>query len=905
MSTEDILREPAGAVWNKVDLHLHSPGVSSFRCPNGSDLESDAGRQAVAELYVEALVAAKIRVGALTDYNGVREPWFALIRALARNRGIALLPGAELSFQEGEHGLHVLAIFPGDRDTAAINRAIDGLDRDPQDPLRRDDRSHRDIQPRDSVVEALRRLREQLGCLLIPPHPTTHKGVFKTYKPKQAATFLEELRPDGLEKCSKGDLQRVADTGVVGAQWLDQLALLDFSDPKSIEQIVKPAADSGPTWLKLSANDLSALRLALHDPEVRIIIGAAPVPKHNRILGMEVEGSGFLGGLRLRWSDDLSVVIGGRGVGKSAILETLRYGLGLPPYAEESYREDLFRYALGSGGKVSLILERVVDSENSRRYRIDRVLGESPRVTEHPTGTAIQVAPSDLLGSSGAPTILGQREIYFVATSEPYRLRLLDDLIGEEAREREHDVRQAVEALRRNGATILDRARQLSRRDEYRQKRQNIDHEIETYERHGIAQKMQDATRLRADGQYLARSVGVVRDVKSAWDDASATTRDRIQGAIRDLDRGQSRQKAILEEAKRVLESLRTGLAELGGQATALLKEVEVSLTGLAAKWADGAKPLEEELNRVKRQLQTETLDPDRLLRLTEERTALGPLLDELDRVEAELRDLRQQRLQMISAYRDRRYDEHTLRRDRAREVGERLGGRLRLTVEFKGQKEEFAKRLGALLRGSSVTADAVQRLVTPEPTDGLAIAEAVRQGPREVQDKFSLTPAMAERLVRWLADDEARLFELEPIVVDDALHVELRVAEGEYRRLDRLSVGQRATAILLLLLAQERRPLVLDQPEDDLDNRFVYEDIVTMLRHEKGKRQILVATHNANIPVLGDAELIVALDVTDGHAKIVRRASLDDSAIREVVKSVMEGGEEAFRRRAEKYGGF
>jgi hypothetical protein len=100
------------------------------------------------------------------------------------------------------------------------------------------------------------------------------------------------------------------------------------------------------------------------------------------------------------------------------------------------------------------------------------------------------------------------------------------------------------------------------------------------------------------------------------------------------------------------------------------------------------------------------------------------------------------------------------------------------------------------------------------------------------------------------------------------------------------------------------------DQPEDDLDNRFVYEDVVQILREQKGlkdqrkRRQIIAATHNANIPVLGDAELVLALETRDGRAHIVGCASIDDSATWELVKTIMEGGEEAFQRRAEKYGG-
>jgi hypothetical protein len=231
------------------------------------------------------------------------------------------------------------------------------------------------------------------------------------------------------------------------------------------------------------------------------------------------------------------------------------------------------------------------------------------------------------------------------------------------------------------------------------------------------------------------------------------------------------------------------------------------------------------------------------------------------------------------------------------------------LEVEFKGQKEDYKKQLTTLLKGSGVSYDVIERLVAPEATDGIALAEAVRAGVDEVQERFGLTPGMTERLVKWLTTDESRLFELETLIPQDTLGVSLKV-DDQYRSLEHLSVGQRATAILLLLFALEGRILILDQPEDDLDNRFVYEDIVQMLRDQKGlkngkqRRQIIAATHNANIPVLGDAELILALEALGGHAQVIGRASIDDAFIRTLVKTIMEGGEEAFLRRAEKYGG-
>ena len=114
---------------------------------------------------------------------------------------------------------------------------------------------------------------------------------------------------------------------------------------------------------------------------------------------------------------------------------------------------------------------------------------------------------------------------------------------------------------------------------------------------------------------------------------------------------------------------------------------------------------------------------------------------------------------------------------------------------------------------------------------------------------------------------------------------------------------------MLLLLLLESEAPLIVDQPEDDLDNRFITEGIVPKMREEKRRRQFIFSTHNANIPVLGDAELILGLTPSGeaglGRATIRREhmGSLDDSSVRKLVEEILEGGREAFETRRLKYG--
>ena len=129
------------------------------------------------------------------------------------------------------------------------------------------------------------------------------------------------------------------------------------------------------------------------------------------------------------------------------------------------------------------------------------------------------------------------------------------------------------------------------------------------------------------------------------------------------------------------------------------------------------------------------------------------------------------------------------------------------------------------------------------------------------------------------------------------------------WQALEDLSKGQKATAVLLLLLLESDAPLIVDQPEDDLDNRFVTEDVVPRMREEKRRRQFVFSTHNANIPVLGDAELILGLtalgEAQRGMAQIAsdHMGSIDTHSVRELVEDLLEGGKDAFETRRLKYG--
>jgi ABC-type cobalamin/Fe3+-siderophores transport system ATPase subunit len=120
----------------------------------------------------------------------------------------------------------------------------------------------------------------------------------------------------------------------------------------------------------------------------------------------------------------------------------------------------------------------------------------------------------------------------------------------------------------------------------------------------------------------------------------------------------------------------------------------------------------------------------------------------------------------------------------------------------------------------------------------------------------------------------------------------------------NQLSDGQKHTIMLTIaMLAESNIPLVIDQPEDDLDNAFIFSAVVRVLRQIKERRQVILVTHNANIAVLGDAELLLPMRREGDGGAAFDRGSIDAKKTKDAVLSILEGGEVAFRRRKEIYG--
>jgi predicted ATP-dependent endonuclease of OLD family len=262
---------------------------------------------------------------------------------------------------------------------------------------------------------------------------------------------------------------------------------------------------------------------------------------------------------------------------------------------------------------------------------------------------------------------------------------------------------------------------------------------------------------------------------------------------------------------------------------------------------------------------------------------------------QAGLQRERTQLLQKLSELRDSRYN---VRKATAQRINTALMPDIRVTIEQSGHLGHYRAMLEQALAGARVQRGVVaQRIVERIMPADLVVL--VRRGDTGgLVQRANLNEEQARKVVDVLKNTEA-LYALETVELADRPRIELKDGEG-YKDSAALSTGQKCTTILPILLLDSDTPLMVDQPEDNLDNRFVCESVVKSIRKVKSARQLVFVTHNPNIPVLADAERVFVLESDGAHARKAAEGDVDEC--RDAIVNLLEGGEQAFKRRQERY---
>ena len=844
--------------------------------------------------YNDALIAAcrrhRIEVIAVTDHYRVKTAR-ALIEA-ARGAGLHVFPGFEATTKDG---VHILCLFnPGE--------SLDKIDRILGDCGIHDEHVTSPAGKYD--VPELLEQSKQWGCVCIAAHVAGDKGLLATMKGQQRIRawthpdLLAASLPGPLEAAPES-LRPILQNSDSQHRRLRPIAIVNAADVNDPEDIGNPSASC---WIKMSSVSIDGLRLAFLDPCSRIRLATEPEPEaHSELLALAWQG-GFLDGCAIHFSENLNVLIGGRGTGKSTVVESLRAVLGLDPLGEDARKvhEGIVRQVLRSGTKVSLLVRS--HRPSPKEYLVERTIPNPPVVRDQ-TASVLELTPTDVI--SGVE-VYGQHEISELTKSPERLTRLLDRFAERDPGllRRKIEIRQRLE---RSRLRITEVIKEQDQTVDQLATLPALEETLKRFQDAGLEERLKEQSLLIREERLVDAMMERIVPLKEALTLLERSVPiDRTflsDAALADLPG-----REILRQGHDILEALEQAFAKAASDIARAIEQAEESLTRLRTTWDERKKLVQEAYENILRDLQKSRVDGEEFIRLRRRIEELRPLKQRQGVLKRELKELQDQRRSLLAEWEDTKAAEFQQLNRAAKSVTSQLRKLVRVQLTFAGNRDPLLQLLREQVGGRLSEALAV--LKNGQDISLKEFADACRSGASTLIRKFNIPPTQAERLAQASAETFMAIEELD---LPSTTRIELNVATDAeppvWRGLDDLSTGQKATAVLLLLLLESDSPLIVDQPEDDLDNRFITEGVVPRMRDEKRRRQFLFTSHNANIPVLGDAELIVGLEAAgearEGHADIKpeHMGSIDSRPIRDLVEELLEGGKEAFETRRIKYG--
>ena len=623
---------------------------------------------------------------------------------------------------------------------------------------------------------------------------------------------------------------------------------------------------------------------------------------HHRFTYLALSGTAFYGDLRVEFVDGLNTPIGGCGVGKTGVLECLHFALGMEPARGREEQSARHLRKIVGGGRV----EVGVVTQHEVPYVISRSVGEPPRVRDArgelvaldlaELFTAEVYSVSEILAIAGDPA----RQLPLIDKFEPAAIRALDQRIAEVER------RLVV-----NSAHVAKLDEELAENATREAELPSVAAALEAMTLAG-ADPSQAARTRAAQERKLARGrerravaempkeLGAAR---AAFDSVAKEALHRLARSVEgDLERG-----ACGEAFARAHAAVHRAAGAIETAAGRVREEVAAASSAIAL----ASRAVEEVHAREEDEYHALVVRQDEDRQRAAAREELHRRFEELSAVGRRMTDVRRERAARVTderAMTEQRIallDERSRVRERvAAEKTAAMKGVVEVTIRRSEDRSDFRALLEEMLRGANVRPTeaiaSLARAVRPED-----LVEIVRKGDVDALVSVDVhggnKQARVEKILTTLRK-HPRLHELQTVQLGDLPLLTLKTDAGPIE-VGQGSTGQRSMCVLNLLLLQSASPLLIDQVEEGLDNQYVYDVLVKALRRTKKDRQMILVTHNACIPVLGDADRIFVHEVAKGQGSVRAQGTVDE--MRAWLERILDGGREAFRRRGERYGHF
>lgn len=625
----------------------------------------------------------------------------------------------------------------------------------------------------------------------------------------------------------------------------------------------------------------------------------SPRNSGHRIVGVEVIG-GFLDGANFNFSSGLNCLIGARGAGKTTVIELIRFALDILPNQDSSQQERRRVETLIQRNLANGRVKVTIETKDGLAYVVSRCVGEEPIVRAadgRPMGVTLKA------GGLFRADVYSQNEVESIADRATCQLSLLDNFQPDKIATLNTSIHQIRSNLAANGGQIIPLRKRIA----------TLTEELGTLP--GVEDRLKQFSTGTGDDAKAINQAHALKSLRDRERRAVASVQESLQNATREFkglvglvnaQAGHIGERDILGGPNgELLKSVAAELNECGREIDRLLGAITDRI-GKAASDVDhkGNRLVQaheeqeiafRELIEKHQHAQGQAAERGQLERrkneLLAKRATLRQAQEQLDNLIA----TRDELLYCLTATIDERFG---VRQRVADHINEALGPAIRVSISQFGNPEGYVRLLENGLKGSRlkhvVTA---QKLAgTFWPTD---LVTAIRaRNATALMRQAELTGEQAEKVICALFDSPL-LYELEIVELLDLPTIELKDGSIHKDSLS-LSTGQKCTAILPILLLDSENPLIIDQPEDNLDNRFIFEAVVESIRRVKPKRQLIFSTHNPNIPVLGDAERVFVLDSNGDRSRKASEGTVDE--VKPDIVTLLEGGEAAFKARKIRY---
>jgi len=922
-----------GSRWWKFDFHTHTPASKDT---HWHGLIGKEGALTPGDWLLKYM-AAEIDCVAVTDHNS--GAWIDQLKAAYATmqanppvgfRELHLFPGVEISVNGG---LHLLAVFDAQTTTSDIDSFLGAIKYDGT-------KGDSDGVTREAAPEVIQAI-VRAGGLPIPAHADCEKGLLQLEaegggKPKlDANTVAQVLDANNILAMEyvNTDTPKPAIYTQRNLKWAEVLG----SDCHNFRPTYLNLPGSRFTWVKMATPSLEGLRLALLDGNGVSIrrsnenaFKPFKTPEHfiTSIMIKDARAMGRGKASILNFSPYLNALVGGRGTGKSTVIHALRLASGrageisrLDEKCEPRQTfEQFVKVSKTRDDRGGLLEQTAVAIELLRdavphRLTWQQSAAQNVVVEEHENGEWKRSISQEVSTQRFPLKIFSQGQIAALAGENT--LALLG-VIDEAAKTQ--SAKSSFDEARRNYLTQRSKLRELDGRlkenAEIQRQFRDVERKLKTFEQTQHADVLKAYQRARQQTQT----------VKEHFHSADGLAQ-KIQGLAQALVLDEPKDKSFnsLSDADAI-----AALASLNKIVVAAQKTVNSAADQLLASirtlrkdkglstWSQRSEAFKQDYENLKTDLQAQGVnDPNEYARLVQEKQRLEGDIKEIDLLQQErdrlaldcevlwlnlynarkgISETRQAflgevlaqndfvRIDLVTFGKDARTVERSLR-----EMLDVLNDRFVSDIlNMDGDNESSGLVADWLRAADSEAGLSTLKDQLIEACDGSS--DLGGKFRNYLQRKSEAHPELIDHIRCWFPEDS--------LLVNYS-----RKGDGtDFQSIGQASAGQRAAAMLAFLLAQGEEPLVLDQPEDDLDNHLIYELVVRQIRENKLRRQLIIVTHNPNIVVNGDAEMLFSLDF-NGQCFVKTEGSLQQQELRDEVCRIMEGGREAFSRRWHRLG--